>query len=891
MRLLPLFIRCLLLLTFIIQSILVICRMYYGHIPLPAERINQMLEKLPSGGLQISADAYRLHFDGKVEALALKVSHVGDTKPLLQANSVMLRWGVALNRSLNLHLAECVLFGGTIYLPAVNSPDGMHMPLLSDVAIDLEMQKHSICANSISARLNDWILRGTLELPRSEAAITNPLDTLDTFYKLASQILAFKAQNKIIQKPTINFDIFSKKPGPLKIDLILSLPFLEHSLGYGKQISLNLSADVNNGQFRLTNPAMLFCRRLDINSYKLRANDLNCQIKPEEFNKLIKMEIPEMNLSAVQISHLDYCLDQALIQIKETAPRHIGLAGSASINGQVSAFTTNYDLDESSGTLEARGKINPHFLTKKLPSAIRENLVQVLFPEHLRYATTIGFNGSDGLHEARFNLEARQMHLNDITFDHISVRGRHCRNITQIDHLLAYRDNQNVEACMQINTDKSTIDVLAKGDIIPGHYSQILPPWWGNIFKDFTINHRSPVLADFAVSSEYLKEGATSFFGEIILKNAAYSQVPLQSAHVIVDGTPLHISLDLSEIKSSEGDFLGSIDLTRRQDGIPSLVALHLDVESSLSAEATRNLIGDQLYNLTVGDFTFVNNPYIKLIGSNYFSNHYPEYFGKSHFTFLAESNGPLQYKGVPLDYLNLQGYTDDNLVQLRDMAFGYAGGTGSGSIDIQNLPRAPNTACLLLDLKNAQNQLAIHNLPVFDTLKDDFQPSNQNKEASSESGLLNASLHVSGPVEDPYSFSGQASFHIHNRQLATIQLLGPLSILLQGTALGFTSFELHQMKGDLILESGQARFSKLELNGPVTRIDASGTMELESQALDMQVDVSLFGNAVGINNPITRIVDILNPLTRLLRFELGGTLENQIWRSIYDPRKLIPRF
>ena len=56
-----------------------------------------------------------------------------------------------------------------------------------------------------------------------------------------------------------------------------------------------------------------------------------------------------------------------------------------------------------------------------------------------------------------------------------------------------------------------------------------------------------------------------------------------------------------------------------------------------------------------------------------------------------------------------------------------------------------------------------------------------------------------------------------------------------------------------------------------------------------LRVAVQLFGNSTDRNNPITRITDIISPLSTLLRFDLSGTLEKQRWRSIFDPRKLLP--
>ena len=890
-RLIKIGLRILLMTTLILQVIVLSFQLYYGHVPLPANSLNRLLAKRSLNGLRIEADAYQLRLDGQIEAFALKIFRVDGTKPLLQTSRATLRWGMQSNKVPNINIYKIVLSAGTIYLPAVHSPDGKHMALLSDVAIDLEINKKHVRANAISARLDDWVLRGTLELPIADGTSIDLSKTLDKLHKLASKIPALKAQHESIQKPTITFNIFAKDSGGIEVDLLLSVLSVENEIGRASHVSLDLAAEFEEGEFRLKDAGLLSCDQLFIVSRDLLAIDTRCRINPQEFNKLIQMRIPEMNISAKQIQLADYQLDHSLFQFSEAEPGSLLLDGITSLYGQVSSFSTNYKFEENSGTLHARGKLDPHMLIEKLPKAARKELPEITIPEHLRYDISIGFSEATGLSHAQFDLDTRWARIDGITFDLVRMKGRYSNGIAEAEKLIAYRENQYAKANIRLNTQKGTINVLAKGDILPSDYNQMLPSWWGNIFKDFSINADNPAEASFAVQSENLKGSATSFFGEVKLKNSNYSGVPLSRARVVVNGTPFHISLDISDIESSEGDFQGRIDLTRRQDGIPSLVALHLDVESGLSTQATRNLVGEQLYRRTVGDFTCTGRPLIKLTGSSYFTKRYPEYSGKSHFSFHADSNGSLIYSGTSLDYLKLNGYSCDNVTQLRDITFGYAGGTGSGEIDIHSRLEKPGKAVVKVDLNNARYSKAIQNLPILNSPENDHTTHDGVNNHTGMNGSLDAHLHASGPLDDLYGFSGQGNFIIQGKRLGTIQLLGPLSLLLQDTALGFTSFELNRMAGDLQLEDGLAHFSKLGINGPLTSIEATGSVELESQELNMQVAVHLFGNITDRQNPIYQITDILNPLTRLLRFELRGTITEQQWRSIYDPRKLIPGF
>ena len=137
---------------------------------------------------------------------------------------------------------------------------------------------------------------------------------------------------------------------------------------------------------------------------------------------------------------------------------------------------------------------------------------------------------------------------------------------------------------------------------------------------------------------------------------------------------------------------------------------------------------------------------------------------------------------------------------------------------------------------------------------------------------------------------NGFGRFEIRNDKLGAIQLLGPLSIILQNTELSFTSFNLNSMHGDFQFKDDLVTFDPLRIDGDRTQIDTPGTLRLSDQTLNMNVEVKLFGNAGKPGSKLRKIGDLITkPITNLLQFELTGTLKDQRLRSLYDPRNLIP--
>ncbi|MGC6455414.1 MAG: AsmA-like C-terminal region-containing protein [Coraliomargaritaceae bacterium] len=842
----------------------------------------------------MAASSYRLGLNGKIEAFGLKAFREENNKPIFDADSAKIEWSIQARKKPALQFTDIVLSGGTFYQPAVHSPDGMHSILLSELAMDLQLQKDRLLANAVCAKMGDWTLRGQMNLGQLTAVSEKgeSVHPLDSFYKIAAQIQTFKTEHDYLKQPTIDFKIQSNDVVGAQIDLLISTQSVDYSTAHIKQATLDIAFRLNGQELSLRKPVLLNGSRIDIPSHGLSATDASCWLQTNKIDKLLNQQLPQIDFSAQKIAYADNQLNHSLFRLKEISSGCIHLSGSTSFGGSVSRMKGIYDLKESSGNLQASGRLSWPSIIHKLPEGVQKKLPSVQFHQELDYEAKIDLTENNKLTSVYFDVKTKKVTVDDLLFNAIQVKGRYEDGTTQIDTLKAYRDDQHVHASGEFNNKEKNLHILAHGDIQPKDYSKILPTWWGGIFKDFTFKPDVAVQADFAVRSAYTEKAATDFFGEVSLKDATYSKVPLEEARITVKGNPLHIHLDISEVASSEGSFAGSIDLTRRQDGIPSLVALHLNVETELSIDGTRKLIGEILYNRIVGDFTFTERPKIKLHGSSYFTSRYPEYKNKSYFSFQADANGPLVYSGAPIDYLRLNGYSDDAVTQLRDINFGYADGFGNGVIDLWSRPRKPDTLCFKMQLNNADEQKAIAYLPALDSLEDNFQTKQEIKSNSTShagSGSLDAYLHAIGPLDDPYNYSGNGNFTIRDKQLGAIQLLGPLSILLQGTALGFTSFELNEMSAQISLEKEIVQFTDLQVNGPLTRIEASGSMGLESQMLDMRVAVHLFGNTSNRKNPIIQITNLVNPLSTLLQFELSGTLEKQKWRSIYDPRKLIP--
>ena len=61
----------------------------------------------------------------------------------------------------------------------------------------------------------------------------------------------------------------------------------------------------------------------------------------------------------------------------------------------------------------------------------------------------------------------------------------------------------------------------------------------------------------------------------------------------------------------------------------------------------------------------------------------------------------------------------------------------------------------------------------------------------------------------------------------------------------------------------------------------------IPDQSIDLKIKVDLLKNSSLSFSNLGNIGKIFNPVTNILNFSVTGTLQDQKWRSIFDPRNL----
>jgi len=553
-----------------------------------------------------------------------------------------------------------------------------------------------------------------------------------------------------------------------------------------------------------------------------------------------------------------------------------GLKGAVQFSGSVNASSRAAHI-KAAGSLDLLS-IAPESVTARLP--------QITINEPPHYILEASFDEGFILNKAELRARVDQLGVNDLNFDHIRFRGSYQNGVYALNRLYMRRDWQRLELGFSFDSTSKDYSLILEGSAKPDDYNSILPRWWAGIFEEFDFEHVEGGLGNFVIYGNADKKSADFFFGHARAKNVSYKGVRIDEGDLFVRGRGPYAEIYKLNAKKGEGFARGSIRFASRIDEVKGPMSVRLDLDTKLPLSDAQTLFDEDVAKI-LSEFETNALPRTRLKGT-IFNKSYPEFKGLSHISLTADCPSPISYKGMPMDYLGFDLFGIAGTTYLRDLRFGYAGGDALAEVDILTAGNTTAEARFQATLNNADQSRAISQLKTLSNKSD----APQTNATSSGKGRLNLGIQARAPVNNLFQLYGFGSLQIENEELYAIQIFGPLSKLMQNTRLGFTSFALNEMKADFAIKDGTVSFSEFDINGPRTRIEAPGTIEMDDFALNMRVSVYLFGNAGNPESNFRRISNIITKqIPNLLEFDLTGTPEDQKWQSRYDPRKLIPIF
>jgi hypothetical protein len=881
-----------LLIIFVAQAFLLGCLLTFGYIPIPKDWASEQLAPFLAEGLRIEAETIRLRLNGDLELMNVAAWSDSTQRPILESDGAIIHLNFNRKKNYQPFVESLVISNGTLYLPAVYSPDGLRRPILEKIAFRLLPEEDLTRIDSFAALHEAIRLRGSIEWPHQPQLKEDQTDLntlIGNFFKYTSSAIAQKDRFQIFETPTIEFHL-TAEPETEAVNLLtrLSSRALNHPAATAENIQIDTELRIEDSQITTRSPLRIQARRLQSPKYSISSSGLDAIIAQDEWQALFKGQLPSLNVSAKELSIHKVELVAPLIEIHPKNYPEIEFEGATSGFKGAVTFQGNADLAKQRASVQAQGSVD---LLSLLPEEAKTSLPKLNFARAPYYEVALELAEGYKIRAVELDVDSYEVSVANITFDHVDARATFKDDIYNLEHVRVRRGEQWVNVTLDLDTNTWDYKVSLFGTAIPYEYNEILPSWWAKIFTDFDFSEVTHSLGDFIIYGNGQSGVSELYFGHAQAQGVRYKDVLINQASAIVRGRGRYSEVTKIDAISDGGWAQGSIGFSSLDDDIESLLSLRLDFDAEIKLEDAKKLFGGNVAAI-LGDFKSSQNPRARLEGV-FFSYAYPHYADSTYFKVNANSNGPISYKNVPLDTLKFELFGAQDTTYLRGVEFSYAEGKGSADIDIITPPDEIPQLRYEISLLDADQDQAIKRLPQLDRLKSELSSETVTPETNgNQEARVFASLHGQGPAQDPFRHSGYGNFLVKNKKLSSIQLLGPLSRLLQDTKLGFTSLNLETMVGSFELDQTTVKFTELQIDGPQTKIRAPGTISLKGQQLEMRVTVNLFANVGDAESPLRRVSDLITkPVPNFLVFDLSGTLQDQSWRSLYDPRNLIPKF
>jgi len=152
------------------------------------------------------------------------------------------------------------------------------------------------------------------------------------------------------------------------------------------------------------------------------------------------------------------------------------------------------------------------------------------------------------------------------------------------------------------------------------------------------------------------------------------------------------------------------------------------------------------------------------------------------------------------------------------------------------------------------------------------------------QKGRMRILVRVAGPVPDPgfKQMTGSGMIHVDDGEIMRLPLFGGLSRLLSGLYPGLGFAAQDDLHADFELRNGRLETRAARLEGALISMKAAGYYAFDGR-LRFNVEVQLLRKG-----PLASVLRLITlPVTKLLMFQLSGSVQEPQWRPTNLPKEL----
>ena len=816
---------------------------------------------------KLSASKFNIYPNGHLEIMQLEMSSHHPAAQSVHIEKVHLAIQSLLKAKVRLYLNQIAINRPHFIGPSKAAQKSLTPFIIDQVQLDLLYEGDYMKFSSIQAFIKEWSICGSVEilhlhhLTQTKGASVN---WPQLHSKVDNWIKTYQSlkQEIVLGKPVIHFSIKQKQNG----DWDTAVRLDAEKAGFtGTQLreiegSFNYHSSTQNSVPQST--------------LSFKIGELS--FKRGELQVIAKSVIGYKQITAKELSR-----GLENLQLSINAPQ-------VTINQVATLRLPSIDLQVTkSGVIKTEVLCYLEQLVEKLPTRFaRFNGCSFGTAPKLKFELKYLPKVST-ISELIGEINAKDFQLRDLAIDCLQTVFSWQQNCKEIQMHRAYlqRGLEWIELDGRANLERKDYRLAVEASTILTDYNSIMPAWWKKVLRDVQFLDQATCNANFEIEGRFEQKLADFFYGSVHAQNLAYREVPIDNGQLIVHGRQHYSEIKKLFVQQGKHSANGSIHIAALPDPIKAPLFWSIDVNSSLPLQAYQKLVNPNVA-CQIRAFEAQQAPKIHLKGK-FFTRHYPQYRPYMFFQIDADSLGPIHFRNVPLDSLQLKLAGNAARLSIYDLQAVTANGHVGGQIDFNWQSDRTSSMCLKADFEQCDTGSL---LKMFHQKEREKLANLTTIEGSPSK--IDLKLHLKGPIGNWYAFNGYGRASILDKALGSIKFLGPLSSRLQNTSLNFTSLKFQTLECGFEIAHNLLKFDKITISGQSSQIEMKGQYNFELDELDFRATLLPLSNYLDKINPITQLNRLLHfPLAPFLKFNLGGSLQNPSWRSIMDPRSLLQLF
>ncbi len=544
------------------------------------------------------------------------------------------------------------------------------------------------------------------------------------------------------------------------------------------------------------------------------------------------------------------------------------LSGSVATELAGTAFFADIAVDLKQGRADAalRSRVQPSLLPPISAAVGRDLSRWVTLNQPVSVAATVQLDSGWKLASATARLDAEDAIAYGVHLD--EARGRIALDGTSLAATEIVLKTGASAAGGQYTMDTASKDFrfLLEGRLDPAAINPWFKDWWQRLFSHFDFSAIVPS-ANVDVAGRWGLPDLTTVYISVAADKPAIQGVPLDRVRTVLFIRPQYYEARELSVRhrggTASGTFARWSDPVTRQ---PTRLDFQVDTKGIDPADVS-GLLGDVGRRITT-PFRFQVAPDLKVAGR---IDNDPATTDVRP-TIHVEGSSPATVSVYDFPVSNVRFTADvkgDEINVVPDVDF--AGGKGSGRIWLTGRG-AQQLLHFDYALKGAKLGPSADALEEFSATRTGT-PRTEKSTYLIKAADVNVEITASGegPGGNPYGLKGRGQAELTGAQLSEVPLLGPLSELIPVLTLRFT-----HMQSPLELDGPLLRLPDVKLTGANSGIDALGTYNLQTRALDFNAKVYPFGES---ENPIQALLNaVTRPLSSFFGVHLGGTVTKPAW-------------